>query len=166
MNPTANRRRISSTLACRWRKTSPAGGGCDTFVISPTAFVDFLWCGRPTCPRRPPGPRRRDGATRSQGPWSLGSPATHPHETVPSARLSAISKDAKVTSVKAVLYCGIAVLVVSVTLMGWSGCSARTQERTVEAQQVNRQPPAPAQSAPPTSEPPSLETFSAFLDRA
>lgn len=78
--------------------------------------------------------------------------------------MSAASKDAKVTSMKAVL--SHAVLAVSVILAGWAGCSARTQGRTVEAQQVKGQPSASVQPTPPTAEPPSLETLSVFLDRA
>jgi hypothetical protein len=58
-------------------------------------------------------------------------------------------------------------LFVIATLFGWAGCSAYSPEATSEAKKVKELVPTVAQPvSPPVAEPPSLETFSAFLDRA
>jgi hypothetical protein len=55
-------------------------------------------------------------------------------------------------------------LFVSVIMVGWSGCSARSPEVTSEAKTVEEHVAQPV--SPPVSEPVDLETFSVFLDRA
>ncbi|MCS6926722.1 MAG: hypothetical protein NZ578_12555 [Candidatus Binatia bacterium] len=80
--------------------------------------------------------------------------------------LSALDADATVDSMNTVFCRGVVVLAMSVSLLGWSGCSARTREKAEGAQSVQEQPAPRTQSAPSISELPSLETFAAFLDRA
>lgn len=80
--------------------------------------------------------------------------------------LRTLDADATVGRMNPVVCRGVAVLAISVSLVGWSGCSARTQEKAEGMQAVQEQPSPHAQSAPSISELPSIETFAAFLDRA
>lgn len=83
------------------------------------------------------------------------------------AWLSAGGEEGRVDRVKTVLLRSCISLLVSLAVLGWSGCSARSPQENSEATKAGQQSEPVAQpSSTPAAGPPSFETFSAFLDRA